>query len=111
LSRLAAPCRRQKFPRHLAALIYLQLLSLRAFGVDGKLTFVKPIINLDDPVGKTVGRRTAPDPLRLAPSEKLAKKQWADAGFFPAIRKGVYRFHTHEEADEWLWKMMIRRKS
>ena len=72
---------------------------------------MEPIINLDDPVGKTVGRRTAPNPLKLVPSEKTAKKQWAAAGHCPAIPRGVYRFHTHEEADEWLWKMMIRRKS
>lgn len=28
----------------------------------------------------------------------------------PFIPKGVYRFNSHEEADEWMWRMISRRK-
>ena len=69
---------------------------------------MEPIINIDDPVGKTVGRRK-PAPLRTRAGEKESSADWRRAfgGGFP---KGVYRFHSHEEADEWTWKMMLRRK-
>jgi len=65
-------------------------------------------INLEDPPGKTVGRRKAPlDPLT---SSKATAQQWQDALKTGGIPKGVYRFKTHEEADEWLWKMLTRPK-
>ena len=60
---------------------------------------MEPIINLEDPPGKIVGRR------RIADSFECGMKiQKAGASITQriAIPKGVYRFHTHEEADEWL---------
>ena len=72
---------------------------------------VKPIVNVDDPVAKTVGRRTAVDPLRIVPGEKQAKIGWCEAGFFPRIRKGVYRFNSHEEADQWLMDHLTRKRA
>ncbi len=68
---------------------------------------MKPIINIEENIGKVVGRRTqAPDPFRVGMAlQSLAvqlhrgfKVRWAP--------KGVYRFKTHEEADEWMWKML-----
>lgn len=67
---------------------------------------MKPIVNLDDPVGKTVGRRLVPDPLRIFPSEKKSNKMWRAAGFAIPIKRGVYRFRNHEEANQWLMDRM-----
>jgi hypothetical protein len=74
------------------------------------LQAVKPVVNIDDPVAKTVGRRTAVDPLRVVSSEKRAKIGWSKAGFFPRIPKGVYRFSSHEEADQWLMNHLTRKR-
>lgn len=73
-----------------------------------RFSFVKPIINLDDPVGKTVGTRSAPNVWEVFADSAKAKNDWRRAGMSPRIPKGVYRFHSHEEADEWLVKMMTR---
>lgn len=70
---------------------------------------VKPVFNIDDPVGKVVGRRTPPTKLLSTPQETEANRQWAQAGFFPRIKKGVYKFKTEEEADQWLMDHMTRK--
>jgi hypothetical protein len=73
---------------------------------------MKPIINLEEQPGKTVGRRHAPtNPLALTASDQIADaRAWQKAMRGTGIPKGVYRFRTHEEADEWLWKMITRRR-
>ena len=68
-----------------------------------------PEINFDEPVGKTVGRRTkAPSGLSVATNQQQHAQAWREALGGVFIPKGVYRFHSHEEADEWLWKMITR---
>lgn len=68
---------------------------------------MKPIINLEEPIGKTVGRRTAPgDALKYG--FELQKAVCQLGGGLP-IRKGAYRFHSHEEADEWMVNLLARR--
>jgi hypothetical protein len=70
---------------------------------------VRPIINLEEQISKTVGKRKAPSDSLAAGMrlQELAlqfhrtfKSRWAS--------KGVYRFKTHEEADEWMTKMLAR---
>lgn len=70
--------------------------------------FMDPIINMDDPIGKTVGRRKQSAPLRILQEEKMSSKQWCRAGFGVAVPKGVYRFTSHEEADQWLMDHLTR---
>lgn len=55
-----------------------------------------PIINVEEQIGKTVGRIPggAPDYDRLAASAEALMPRLP----FP---KGVYRFRTFEEADSW----------
>lgn len=66
---------------------------------------------LESPIGKKVGKRVAPAPLKLAGANSTEEaKAWHKAFSAPCIPRGVYRFKTHEEADEWLWKMITRRK-
>lgn len=64
----------------------------------------KAVINIQDPVGKTVGRRVYRDAMRLQDSTKQIAREWHRA--FPASMppRGVYRFKSHEEAETWLIK-------
>jgi hypothetical protein len=69
---------------------------------------MEPIINLDDPVGKTVGRRKAPrDALSYALGLQRALNQIAPL----PIPRGVYRFRSHEEADQWLMDRLTRKRA
>ncbi len=65
-----------------------------------------PVVNVDEKIGKTVGRRRAGDPLIVAPGDRGRTREWQEAGFFPRIEKGVYRCKTFEDADEWWMKAM-----
>ncbi|MDA0767402.1 MAG: hypothetical protein O3A87_06195 [Verrucomicrobia bacterium] len=60
------------------------------------------IINLDDPVGKTVGRRRPPNPLCAKAFTVQRSKEWQEALPVRFPPKGVFRFKTHEEADLWM---------
>jgi hypothetical protein len=74
---------------------------------------MQPIVNLEEHPGKVVGRRRdARDPLDVAGAQCAADaRAWKQAlGTLP-IKKGVYRFRTHEEADAWLWKMLTNRRA
>ena len=68
-----------------------------------------PFINVQERVDKVVGRRTqTPDAFKSGMQlQSLAvelhrslRHRWAS--------KGVYRFKTHEEADEWMNRMLAR---
>jgi hypothetical protein len=63
----------------------------------------RTVINLEETIGKTVGRRKPPvDPLRVADSSIQRAVDYQRA--FPCVmpKRGVYRFRTHEEADQWM---------
>ncbi|HYF36954.1 MAG TPA: hypothetical protein VD994_16775 [Prosthecobacter sp.] len=63
----------------------------------------RPVINLEENIGKTVGRRVAPgDPLNVAQSNKAAAVAWRKAFPYRHAPKGVYRFKTHQEAVAWM---------
>jgi hypothetical protein len=69
----------------------------------------RPIINTEEAVGKVVGRRGhAPDPLTIRPEERLNALAWQRARGGLRVTKGVYRFRSHDDADEWLWRLMAR---
>ncbi len=73
------------------------------------LVVKQPIINVGEKIDKVVGRRTRM-PGAFESGMKLQslavelhrslKQRWAP--------KGVYRFKTHEEADEWMNRMLAR---
>lgn len=70
------------------------------------------IVNLEENIGKTVGRRTAPsDGLKGVIQTIEDARQWKKAFGAPHIPKGVQRFKTHEEADIWLMKMITRKRT
>lgn len=70
------------------------------------------VVNIQEQIGKVVGRRIPrKNPLALVPGEIEDVKAWRAAFPTPFVPRGVYRFHSHEEADEWLWKMLTRKKA
>ena len=68
-----------------------------------------PFINLEEKIDRFVGRRTqTPDGLSVATSNKADALAWQRAFGGPRVARGVYRFRTHEEAEQWLWRMLAR---
>lgn len=65
---------------------------------------MEPIVNLEEKPGKVVGKIP-----RRTPAEFLERmaKQYEAMGLKLPYPKGVYRFKTFEEANEWEWKHMI----
>ncbi len=62
------------------------------------------VINIEETIGKTVGRRRPPNHLCPKAHSIKRSKDWFKAfpvGYTP---RGVFRFKTHEEADEWMRK-------
>jgi hypothetical protein len=68
-----------------------------------------PVINIQETIGKTVGRRKPPNPLRVYPNEIEDAKMWRRDFGGVGVPKGVFRFSSHEEADEWLMKNLVQR--
>ena len=69
----------------------------------------QPIINFEEKIDKVVGRRTkSPDALSVETSSKNYSIGWRKAFGGLRVPRGVHRFRTHEEADEWLWRMIAR---
>ena len=66
-----------------------------------------PVINLEEKIGKTVGRRRVPNPLRVSEEEIPAAIDWRRAFHGVRVPRGVFKFHSHEEADAWLMKHLI----
>ena len=65
---------------------------------------------MEEKPGKTVGRRRPPsDPLSVKDSNKTTSNHWNEALKSARVPRGVWRFESHEEADEWLWKMITRK--
>lgn len=64
----------------------------------------RPVVNVEEFIGKTVGRRVPPGGAGLQKTFNQALKT-QKRGLCP---KGVYRFHSHEEANEWMERMMKR---
>jgi hypothetical protein len=69
----------------------------------------QPPINVEEKIDRLVGRRTkTPDALSTATSNKAEAIAWRKAFGGVRVPRGVYRFKTHEEADQWLWQMIAR---
>ncbi len=63
------------------------------------------IINLEEKIGKTVGKRVPPNDPFVA-YRKLLRLSAGLARPVP-YPKGVFRFKTHEEADAWQWNYIM----
>jgi hypothetical protein len=72
----------------------------------------QPWINAEEKIGRMVGRRTGqPKGLSTTTSNKAESIAWWKAFGGVRVPRGIHRFKTHEEADEWLWKMITRPKN
>jgi len=70
----------------------------------------QPFINAEEKIDRFVGRRTKmPDALSTATSNKADAIAWRKAFGGVRVPRGVHRFKTHEEADQWLWQRIARR--
>lgn len=55
---------------------------------------------------KVVGRRKIGRTTSLEDADRLLRTAWAIRGTDKLVPKGLYRFRTFEEADEWMKQMM-----
>lgn len=67
-----------------------------------------PVVNIDEKIGKTVGRRRIKDSLvyGFGLQESLARIR-EDAPF-PRFPKGVFKFRSFEEADAWTMRYLTK---
>jgi hypothetical protein len=64
---------------------------------------------MDETIGKTVGRRTAiSDPFAYAMALQDTAAELIKLTGHGLCPKGVFKFATHEEADEWMTRMLAR---
>ena len=76
-----------------------------------KVLAMKGKMSPDETPGKVVGRRLVGGGLNPISHTKERARQWSEAMKTPFVPRGVYRFNSHEEADEWMWKMISRKTS
>jgi hypothetical protein len=73
---------------------------------------MEPLINLQDPAIKVVGKRRPPrDSFRAGMDLQDTVVELCRSQRMGLVPKGVYRFNTHEEADKWMWTMLARRRN
>ncbi len=58
---------------------------------------------------KVVGRRRPGTTFDIERDTKENARAWRRSFPTPFVPKGVYRFTSHQAADEWLWKMISRK--
>ncbi len=68
------------------------------------------VINIEETIGKTVGRRRPPNHLCPKNHSIQRSKDWHNAFPIGSPPRGVHRFHTHEEANLWILKNTIVKK-
>ncbi len=70
---------------------------------------MEPIINLEETPERIVGRRSAPAEGFVAGLQlQESAAAYAEAFGHKPLPKGVYRFNSHQEADEWMLRMLAR---
>jgi hypothetical protein len=60
------------------------------------------------PIGKIVGRRRLSPTTTLEDADRLLRTAWALRGTERLVPRGLYRFETFEEAEQWMIQMMAR---
>jgi hypothetical protein len=69
------------------------------------------VINIEETIGKTVGRRRPPNHLCTKTHSIQRAKDWQKALPVRLPPRGVFRFNSHEEADLWMTKHTGVKKS
>ena len=65
------------------------------------------VVNVEETPDKVVGRRRG---IRATPAIQETANSLLKAFGHGLVPKGVFRFHTHEEAHEWMLKMLARNR-
>jgi hypothetical protein len=69
----------------------------------------QPFVNAEEKIDRIVGRRaTSPDGLWAGMRLQETAAQLHQSFKHHWMPKGVYRFKTHEEADQWMIQMLAR---
>ena len=77
--------------------------------VYGEKAVKQPFVNIEERIDRFVGRRAAaPDSLRTGMQLQETSAQLHRSFHHHWMPKGVYRFKTHEEADQWMIQMLAR---
>ena len=70
---------------------------------------VKTVVNVEENIGKTVGKRRMPsDSIAYASDLNKSLNQFRKKLGIRGFPRGVYKFKTHEEANEWEIKMAVK---
>jgi hypothetical protein len=70
---------------------------------------MKPVINIQEKIGKVVGTRQPPaDAFKAGMGLQALEAELHNTFKHRWAARGIYRFKTHEEADEWMRKMLAR---
>ena len=77
----------------------------------GARRYVEIVFSDDDGIPpRIVGRRRAVPAFSGRTDTRARVIAWRKAFPTPFVKKGVYRFRSHEEADQSLWEMITRPK-
>ncbi len=75
-------------------------------------TQMESVINLQDPAAKVVGKRKPPrDSFKTGMQLQDTVVALCRSQRIGLVPRGVFRFESHEEADEWMWKMLAKRRN
>jgi len=69
------------------------------------------VINIEETIGKTVGRRKPPNHLCPKNHSIERSKGWHEAFPIGYPPRGVFRFKTHQDANSWMQKIIKVKKS
>jgi hypothetical protein len=70
-----------------------------------------PVVNIDEPIGKTVGRRKINDSLVYGLGLQRSLARIREDVPFPRFPKGVFKFNSFEEADAWTMRYLTNPRS
>ncbi|MDB6116911.1 MAG: hypothetical protein JWO08_692 [Verrucomicrobiaceae bacterium] len=72
----------------------------------------KTVVNVEEFIGKTVGRRRPPrDAMQMGMAMQNTTNQLLRSFGHQLHPRGVFRFRTHQEANEWAQKMISPKKA
>lgn len=70
-----------------------------------------PVVNIEEDIGKTVGRRRIKDSLEYGFGLQESLIRIREDAPMPRFPKGVFKFHSFEEADAWTMRHLTAQRS
>ena len=82
---------------------------MRGGGIYSGVAVKQPFINVEEKIDRFVGKRTkTPEGWKAGMQIQATGLEFHNALKHRWLAKGVYRFKTHAEADQWMIKMLVR---